>query len=253
MTHARNPRTTIAVVTLIDAHFAIVDRCADGTLTRLRSVHAARPHGASDHMGDAPRQSYHSGTRGETAGEAAQRARRAARRRFISEVAPIVAAAAAPTEWIVLGGNRLFAGALQQSLAKSHARAAIVADDLHRALPADTIAARVAAAVDAHLAAQDVAAVLTLLERTGAHTTGVVGPIASLDAAEHGAVDVVLMSPRYREQHPEDAARLVSATTARGGRVETIADRAAGILDARAGGVGALLRFALHRMPASAR
>ena len=252
MKPARSSRATTAVVTLIDAHFAIIDRCADGTLTRLHFFRAATPHGASDHMGDAPQQSYHPGTRGETAADAAQRARTAARRRFIHEVAPIIAAAAAPAEWIVIGGNRLFTSALQHALAKSHARAAIVADHLHRALPADTIVARVAAAVDAHLAAQDLADVQTLLERTGAHTTGVVGPIASLDAAEHGAVDTVLMSPRYRDEHREDVAHLIAATAASGGRVETLTEKAASILDAQAGGVGALLRFALHKMPATA-
>ena len=189
---------------------------------------------ASDHMGDVPQQSYHPGTRGETAADAAQRARTTARRQFINAVAPIIAGAAAPTEWIILGGNRLFTSALRQALAKSHAGAVIVAGSLHRALRGDTITARVAAAVDAHLAAQDLADVAMLLERTGAHTTGVVGPVASLDAAEHGAVDVVLMSPRYRAQQPEDVARLVAATSARGGRggrVETITEEAARILD----------------------
>lgn len=251
MNPVRSPRPTTVVMALIDAHCAIIDRCAGGMLTRLHFIRAATPHGASDHMGDAPRLSYHPGRRGETAADAAQRARTTARRQFINEVAPIIAGAAAPTEWIILGGNRLFTSALLQALAKSHAGAAIVADNLHRSLRGDTIIARVAAAVDAHLAAQDLADVATLLERTGAHTTGVVGPVASLDAAEHGAVNVVYISPRYRAQQPDDVARLVAATRARGGRVETPTEGAARILDEQAGGVGALLRFALHKMPVS--
>lgn len=253
MRHARTARNTSAVVTLVDAHSAIIDRCADGTLTRIHSIRASRPHGVSDHMGDAPRQSSHPGTRGERPADAAQRARSTERHRFIGEVAPVVAASAPADEWIVIGGNRLLAAALQVALARSHGRTAIVVDGLHRGLHADSIVARVTAAADAHLAAQDLADVRTLLERTGAHTAGVVGPIATLDAAELGAAEVVLMSRRYLEQHADDVAQLVAAAAARGGRVEIVADEAARLLDARAAGVGALLRFALHKMPAGVR
>ena len=249
MKDARIPRTRSAVVVLIDAHAAIIDRCDDGALTRVRLVSTPEPHGTSDHMGDAPRQTYHSGTRGETAGEAAQRARTAARRRFIAHVTPIIAGTATPGELIVIGGSRLFTNALRDSLATLHARDAVVADGLHRAQAAEAIVARVMAAVNDHLAVRDLADVRALLERTGAHTTGVVGPVASLDAIEHGAADVVLMTPRYREEHTTDAARLVVATRAQGGRVETVSDGAAALLDAHAGGVGTLLRYSLHRAP----
>jgi hypothetical protein len=202
-------------------------------------------------MGDAPRPTYHSGTRGETAGDAAQRARTATRRRFIARVTPIVAAAAAPGEVIVLGGSRPFTIALQHSLATLHAQDALVAAGLHRAQSAEAIIERVTKVMDEHLAARDLADVRALLERTGAHTTGVVGPIAALDAAEHGAADLVLMTPDYQEQHPAEAARIVDATRAQGGRVDTVSRGAAALLDAHAGGVGTLLRYSLHRLPVS--
>ena len=70
---------------------------------------------------------------------------------------------------------------------------------LHRAQSAEAIVERVTDAVDERLAARDLADVRALLEHTGAHTTGVVGPVAALDAAEHGAADLVLMTPRYRQ------------------------------------------------------
>ena len=252
MKYVCDPRTT-AVVILIDAHTAIIDRCAGGTLTRIRSILAPRAHAASDHMGDAPRQSYHPGTRGETAAEAAQRARTTARSQIVSEAARIVVAVAERAECIVIGGNRQCAAALHRSLMSANVRSLIVAHDLHRALDAPAIVARVTAAVHAHVAAQDLADVEKLLERTGAHTTGVVGPVASLDSAERGAVDVVFVSPKYREEHPDDVARLVSVAGAHRGRVETIAPEAAALLDAQAGGVGALLRFAPYRMRGDTR
>ena len=91
-----------------------------------------------------------------------------------------------------------------------------------------------------------------LLERTGAHTTGVVGPIAVLDAAEHGAVDVVLMTTSFRAAlRRRQPSKSPSATRAQNGRVMTVTDRAADLLDTHAGGVGALLRFALHKIPAA--
>jgi stalled ribosome rescue protein Dom34 len=244
------PRSNEAVVVLVDARNAIIARCAGGLLTRIHSVRAPRTEGTSDHMGDTPRQSYHPGTRGETATDAAQRARAAARREFISDLSPIVAHSAAPTELIVVGGNRLFANALSESLAKSHGREAIVANHLHRALAAEEIVDLVTTAIAGYLAERDLSDVQMLLERTGAHTTGVVGPIATLDAAEHGAVDVVFMTRDYQLKHAAEAERIASATRAQNGSVIAVTDRAGDILDAQAGGVGALLRFALHKIPA---
>ena len=119
MKNIRQPRSNAAVVVLVDAHSAIIARCADGLLTRVRSVDAPKIDGTSDHMGDSPRQSYHPGTRGETATDAAQRARAAARREFINQLSPMIARAAAPTELIVVGGNRLFAAAPGESLIES--------------------------------------------------------------------------------------------------------------------------------------
>ena len=246
----RQLRTATAVVVLVDAHSAVIARCADGVLTRVRSVSAPRPHGASDHMGDWPRNSFHPGTRGETATDAAQRARASARREFVHRLAPIIAHATAATELIVVGGSRLVANALGDALAGSQGRRAIVTDNLHRVLSSEEVVARVTATVGAYLAKQDLADVRTLLERTGAHTTGVVGPMASLDAAEHGAVDGVLMTQRYQSQRADEAERIISATRAQNGRVVVVGGRAADLLDAHAGGVGALLRFALHKIPA---
>ena len=245
----RGSRDRTAVVILIDAHEAIIDRCRGGTLARMQCIPAPRPYGTPAHMGDAPRRFYHPGTRGETAAEAAQRSHNAMQARFVGEVAPVVSAAAGPGEWIVIGGNRHLAAALCRGLPGGREPAAIVVGGLHRMLDAETLVARVHAAVDAHLAARDLADVRTLLERTGAHATGVVGPLASLDAAEHGAVDVLLVSPTYRARYPEEATRLAVATTTHGGRVETVEAPAAAVLDARAGGVGALLRFTPHRVP----
>jgi hypothetical protein len=75
---------------------------------------------------------------------------------------------------------------------------------------------------------------------------GVVGPIAVLDAAERGAAEIVFWSPAYIRQNPGAAAQLHAAVIAHHGEVVEVAGLAAELIDERAGGVGALLRYSMH-------
>ena len=240
-------RARTAIVVLIDAHSAVISHFGDGTLRRIRSIAAPATAGATDHMGNAPRQAFHPGTRGETARDAAQRARANARREFIHAVAPVVAAAAGRFEWIVVGGNRLYSLPLEELLMKSHERAVIPVRTLTRTVSTRLIIQRVAAAIQARIDEQNLADVQGLLERTGAHTTGVVGAVASIDAAARGAAETILMTRHYQELHPADVEQLVAAASTHNEHVVTVAGGAADLLDAQAGGVGALLRYAPYR------
>jgi stalled ribosome rescue protein Dom34 len=239
-------RGSSAVVVLIDAHAAVIDRCDGSTLTRIHKLSAMHPHGTSDHMGNVPSVPFHTGTHGETATEAAERAAATVERHFIHRVAPMVADAAGANEWIVVGGNPSIAADLQLELARSHGLDPLVADNINHAMSADTLVERVNAVVNAERQAHDIDTVRTLLERTGAHTTGVAGPVAALDAATTGAAAIALVTPQFRSQHPADYNRIAAAVEAHAGRVETVSGEAAVLLDEQAGGVGALLRYATH-------
>ena len=249
MPEQRAPRSAASIVVLIDGNSAVIDRCSDGKLSRVDKITPRRVRGESDHMGDAPRERFHSGTRGETIRDTRNHAREVGRRQFAAEVAPRAADAATLGEWIVIGGNALHAHALRDAFPPSLLPRTIVLSGVSRTASAEELIERVGAAVAARSASIDLEDVKRLIELAGAHTSGVLGAVATLDAAEHGAVDVALMTGAFAERNAEQARQLLAATTAERGRIEFVSGAAAELLEKSGGGVGALLRFSLHAMP----
>lgn len=245
--HASSQRSARSfVIVVIDGRGAIVDRCEDGRLARLHTLDITPRHGDADHMGDAPVPHYHAGTRGTTASAAAQAARRAACQRLIRAALPLVASSAHGDEWILIGGRLDLVNALSQTVPAHVAARVILVRNLRRKLSAAEIVRRSVAAVEASQRATNAEAVQALLERTGAHTTGVVGIMATLDAIEHGAAEVVYVTDSFVAHHARDARQAIEGVGAQGGRVEYVDGEPGMHLDADAGGIGATLRFALH-------
>ena len=237
------------IVVLIDRKAAVIDRLEGAALTRVTTIEARPLTGHSDHMGDAPRLNFHSGTRGETIRDARAREREHVRQEIAGRVTPLVSDAASHDEWIVIGGNKEMVGLLRRTLSTPLQARVVLASGVRRTSRADTIVGRATAAVEARRADDALVEVRRLLEATGAHTTGVTGPVATLDAVERGAAEVVLLTSAFAAKRPDDAERLEAAARAHGGRFAVISSTAGQMLDDKAGGVGALLRFALHAMP----
>lgn len=237
------------IVVLIDRKAAVIDRLEGAALNRVASIEARPLMGHSDHMGDAPRLNFHSGTRGETIRDARARERERVRQEIAGRVTPLVADAASHDEWIVVGGNKEMVDLLHRTLATPLQARVILASGVRRTSRADTIVSRATAAIEARRSEDALIEVRRLLEATGAHTTGVTGPVATLDAVEHGAAEVVFLTSAYAAKRPDDAERLAAAARAHGGRFAVISSSAGQLLDEKGGGVGALLRFALHAMP----
>ena len=252
MRDANNRQTMFSIVTVIDAHSAVIDRFTGETLVHIRTIVAPSLTGTSDHMGDSPHRSYHSGTRGETATAARQRAHERLRRKFIASVADAVGEAAASAEWIVLGGAERDARSLERALAKSAVHPPVIAAPLHRGLSAKLAIDVIVAAIAAERDSRNLAAVDTLLERTGAHTTGVVGEAAVSNAADRGSAGVIFMTRHFQNEHAAAAERLATSARAHRALVVTVANAAADLLDANAGGVGAMLRYAPYKAPIDA-
>lgn len=237
------------LIVVMDGRGVVVDRCSNGKLKRLHTVRAARARGDADHMGDAPRPRYHAGTRGTTASAARQIAQHAARRRLIREAMSLVVAAAGRDEWIVVGGTLAMAQALHGALPAHMIRRAVVARHLQPRLPTVEIIRRSSAALEPLRAESDAAAVHRLLEWTGAHTNGVVGIVATLDAIDHGAAEVLFLTRTFVTARALVAFQAVERALANRGRVARVGGEAAARLDTEGDGIGAVLRFPLHAPP----
>src|ERR1035437_705184 len=72
-------QTHPVVVVMVDSRSAVLYRYHGGELKRLERLHSHRHGGHADHMGDAPREHFHGGTRGGTGTDAAEHQRLSAR------------------------------------------------------------------------------------------------------------------------------------------------------------------------------
>ena len=81
-----------------------------------------------------------------------------------------------------------------------------------------------------------------LLRRKHAVETSVVGETATVDALERGAVDELLLTPRFAELRPAASVRAIQLAATHGVRTTNITGLAAFELDLAADGIGAVLR-----------
>ena len=232
-----------ALVVLIDSRTAVLHAYADGLL-ESRGTLRAMPHGGdAPHMGDVPAQGFHGGTRGETKHDAAQRARLSASRRLLAETTRAVAEAADGGAWIIIGGSRDLPSKLREHLPPRLRERAIVLSELRRRVARASIVDAAERGIALLRWERDRALLEELLEHSGAHTNAVVGPVATMDAVQRGNAASVLLTPLFLTTHADIAERILEGTLAEGGEVHLLDGGPADELDARAGGIGATLRF----------
>jgi hypothetical protein len=232
-----------ALVVLIDSRTAGLHAYANGQL-ESRGTFRATPHGGdAPHMGDAPVQGFHGGTRGETKHDAAQRARLSASRRLLAEATRAVVDAADGEGFVVVGGTRDLPVKLREHLPPRLRERTIVLPELRRRMPRAAIVDAAERGIALLRWERDRALLEELLEHSGAHTNAVVGPIATLDAVQRGNAASVLLTPLFLTTRADDAERVLEGTLAEGGEVHLLDGAPAEELDARGGGIGAMLRF----------
>lgn len=232
-----------ALVVLIDSRTAAIHAYANGQI-ESRGTFRTTPHGGdAPHMGDAAPLGFHGGTRGVTKRDAAQRARLSATRRLLAEATHAVSEAADGDAWIVIGGSRELPAKLRDQLPPRVRERAIVLPELRRRVARAAIVDAAERGITLLRAERDRALLGELLEHTGAHTNGVVGLVATLDAVQRGSAASVLLTPLFLSTHADEAERVLEGTLAEGGDVHLLDGAPAEELDDHGGGVGATLRF----------
>lgn len=189
------------------------------------------------------RTGFHSGTRGISGTDSAQRQLRDGTAHMLAEVTGILARPTDEAFWLVLGGS------------------ASPVNDLLSRLPAD-IAARAARATQLDLRATDAQIVETArqtasmlrndtdlrlvneaLEREQSDGYGVTGPEGTKQALTDGRARELYFTRKFLDDHSASAEDMVRLALGSGTVVEQVSGTAAERLDA-VGGVGARLRYA---------
>jgi hypothetical protein len=216
-------------------------------------THVARidvhPHGGhADHLGALPRERFHAGTRGATARDLASRSRITARDRVGADTAAQIMELGGEPAYIVIGGMAAAAAALRQVLA-SQSSHLLVLPEIKRRTPVAALR-QLAAAGDSQLrAAEDAALVDELMERVGAHGTGVAGVVAALDALAGGQARQLLLTEEFIAANPAEAERAIGLALDSDADLEIVTRAPAAELGRVAGGIAAHLRYVVHPAP----
>ena len=230
------------MLVVVDARSARVYRYALGALTPIETFHAHARVDEPLHMGSAPRQHFHPGTRGSTGSDAAERGRREGTERMLREVIDHLVPLASPDAWILVGGMPATAREALTML-PDHVRArAALASGLSRITPQSALRRAAASGAMRLRRALDDDVVSDVIGRASGNGKGVVGERDARAALVVDAVYMLLLSLRFMDEHADASEEMTRQALAQNAAVEIVAGSAAARLDA-VGGVAAMLRF----------
>lgn len=229
------------VVVVADARKAELHRYQFGKIDRVETIRAHHIVEPASHMGDAPRQGFHGGTRGTTGRDAAQQSLLGSRDRMLADAGERAAELAGPGGWILLGGIPRVAARLEELLSAAAGRVSRVSHlDVHSSESVIADAAREGATKLRE--EREVQRIIEIVDRAAAGGLGTLGEAATRNALGAESVHELYVTPRYLEDHAPDAEAVVRIAFDQKAEVEEVSGRAAELLD-KHGGIGAELRF----------
>jgi stalled ribosome rescue protein Dom34 len=227
----------------VNAEGARLYRYAEGALETLEHLRAHVVTDSHDHMGSMPRQGFHTGTRGATGTDAAQRELRSGTRKMLHELARRLVTLAGAESWVVVGGTPVPAKAALSALPEALAPRTLLMPAMHiwasEAQIRDAAERGAAALQEAH----DLVSVSAAIERAAQAGRGATGIDATLGALSSGAVDDLYLSDQLLERSPGEAEAAVRAALGHGARPQVVGGDAADLLNEMAHGIAARLRY----------
>ncbi|HEX6135530.1 MAG TPA: hypothetical protein VFZ24_16280 [Longimicrobiales bacterium] len=237
------------MLVLIDRRRARLLRYESGALTELVD------HRADEFIDDltdrnmSKRAAAHSGVRGETATDAAERILRLESERLLRFVVGELNIAG--DVLVVLGGPTRSVAALEKQLEPEAGDRLQVEPALHLTMSAAEIQPLLESAVSRLTQRLQQSAVRQVMDAAGAGGLGTLGIEATAAAAVLGQIDRLLLTTRFVAEDEERAERLIAQALDHAATVELMTDEAGALLEESGGGVGAVLRFATPRVLAA--
>lgn len=231
----------IAVI-LADSSKAELFRYRAGKIERLdmvRSHHVVEP---PSHMGTPAKQGFHSGTRGTTGKDAAQRSLLEGRDQMVDEIVGRALAILEDDEFVMVGGIKGVARRIVARLDEAVGGRAfeLTGLDIHASHArirdvVKTAASKLRASFDSQRIAE-------ITDEAAAGGLGALGPEETRLALEQASVRDLYMTHKYLEDHAAEAEDAVRAALDQHASIEEVSHEAADDLQ-RVGGLAAGLRF----------
>lgn len=231
------------VMALVDSRRARLAEYRDGVMTELPDLIADRDVGEMSDENMSKRAGTHSGVRGETDTDHAQRLVRIHEERMLKELAQHLTRKAGKDGMVVVGGTPEVI---------SHAISHLPSELQKRTLGRPSMAWHMTDAelvTELEAAASELYASLQyellsgVIDQAKSGGRGLLGSEAVEGAIESGQVDTLLLSRTFVRTNPTAADRLVGAALEMSSHVEELSLQGADRLDNEAGGVAARLRY----------
>lgn len=230
------------IVVLADASNANLYRYELGKVERVDMIRAHHVVEPPSHMGAPPKQGFHSGTRGTSGKDSAQRSLLEGRDRMIQEIVRSAVLEAGEDSFILIGGIKRVTSRIAKSLMGLAPDRVLELESLDIHSSIDDVAKAARAGASELRAATDNRRLSEIADQAGAGGLGALGPDATRVALDNASVRDLFLTHRYLENHAAEAEQAVRAALEQHASVEEVSSGSEVELD-RFGGVAAGLRF----------
>ena len=231
------------LVLIADSRKVRIYRYAARSVTSIETVHAKAKVDYPTHMSAPPRPGFHSGTRGATGADEAQRELREGTMHMLHQAVDRIAQLATDSTFIVVGGIPAVARALLRSLPMDVRQSAMHAErlDVHATKAEVAEVARQSASQMRN--AEDLQLIDEALAGAAGNGRGVTGSLDTERALTQGRARDVYFTQTFLEKHSADAEAIVRLALGTQAQLEQVSGAAAVRLD-EVGGIAARLRYA---------
>ena len=241
----RTAISTECLVVRLDLEHVQFERWREDSLTTLATLEAERAHEIGPRMGDAPRQGFHSGTRGFTRADEEQRQREDGHERLRARALELLGTFAGSQLPIVLGGPPEASSRFLASLGPELAERTIVAPSLTIRTSRSAMDGVVRSALARQGSMERQRRVRSLLEQVHTGGRAARGFEEALAAADAGAIAELIFTERAWRQDSQTIEVLIRRTLLARGEVSWAAPGGTAVLDGEADGILVALRFPL--------
>ncbi len=247
----KQARTVLVVLT--DRRRARIFEYRDGVVSELPGVVADTDVGDLTDVGVGKRGATHSGVRGQTGSDAAQRFLDAGSERMIKSLMDDLEGRLAGDGFLILGGTPETISAMAQHASSYRASRLLEQPSLH--LDMTSAQVREAARAGASTLTRRIQGALVeeVVDQARSGGRGCLGREASERALMEGRVDTLLLTRDFILGQPDFADHCVGAAFDQQADVQELSGEPAETLDREAGGIGARLRFVLKQQPEEGR
>ena len=231
------------VTALVDGRRGRVFLYKEGEVTEVADLRSDTYVGDLYDPAASRRASMHSGSRGETATDAAQRYLEAGTERMLKEVKELVTDLAGSDGFVLLGGEQEALASLKRLLPGSMERRLLENESLWLEMSPAEVKAATAEGASALSRRRQEALLKQVMEQALSGGNGSLGGKDTLAALDHGSVDILILSRGFVETNPDYADQCVAKAFEQGADIRVFGGHTSERLDEVGGGIGARLRF----------